>query len=385
MARKHRVSGPRPVDRIWTQGDPALAARLAEALAMTGGEPLWTHGFHTYPAALPAKTAELLLTVLPEGPVLDPFCGGGTVLVQAQSSGRASHGADLSPVAQLVSNTRTWRPGTEQLTAFRSAARRLTAAARAAPVRPIEPAILRTAEWFEPHVMDELEALRIGIEATPQPIRGALRCCLSSILIKVSLRASDTSRHKVERSRPHGTTAVLFHKKARELGRRLASYVDAIPEETAQATVALADARRWKPPPGASGLLTSPPYPGVYDYVPLQALRIAWLGLDDTLGRRREIASRRGFRADRSRALRAWRQDSADWLTNMARAVTPKGRAVLVIGDGQVGEKHIDALKESLRAADQAGWRPLASATGERPDPARRSRRCEHILVLEIP
>ncbi len=385
MARKQRRSGPRPVERIWTRGEPSLAEPLAAALARTGSEERWTHGFHTYPAGLPADATADLLALLPEGPVLDPFSGGGTVLVEAQAAGRLARGADLSPVAVLVSATRTWRPSLAEITAMRSAGRRITAAAREQPVAPRDPRRRETGDWFEPHVMAELEALRLGIERVPEPLRDPLRCCLSSLLVKASHRASDTSMKRVLRHRPPGTTAVLFHKKVRELGRRLEAYVAAMPEHAPPAEVALADARTWDPGLEAVGVLTSPPYPGVYDYVPLQALRIAWLDLDDTLGRRKEIASRRGFRADRRRALQTWRTDSRAWLGNLATRVAPGGRALIVIGDGQVGSRHIDALEETASAAEHGGWRPLASASGERPDPGRRSRRREHILLLERP
>jgi len=385
MARKHRRSGPRPVDRIWTRGVPDLAAPLARALSLTGSEPRWTHGFHTYPAGLPADATGLLLAQLAEGPVLDPFCGGGTVLVEAQALGRSALGADLSPVAQLVAATRTWRPDPADITAMRSAARRITAAARAEPRPPQDPILQDTAQWFEPHVMAELEALRLGILDAPAQVQGALWCCLSSLLIKVSHRASDTSQRRVEQRRPPGTTAVLFHKKARELGRRIERYVQAVPEGTPAASAALADARTWAPGVTGSALLTSPPYPGVYDYLPLQALRVAWLGLDDTRGRRQEIASRRGFRAERRRALATWRRDSQAWLANMRQALHPGSRGIVIIGDGQVGERHIDALEETVRAAEHAGWHPLASASGERPDPGRRSQRQEHIVLLERP
>ena len=385
MSRKQRRPGPSPVDRIWTRGEPSLTKPLAAALSITEAEARWTHGFHTYPAGLPAEATRILLEALPPGTVLDPFCGGGTVLVEAQGRGRAAHGADLSPVAELTATTRTWRPTPEQITAFRSASRRITAAAREQPVVPTDRDRVETETWFEPHVMGELEGLRLGIESAPEDVRPALRCCLSSIIVKVSLRASDTSQKRVERHRPHGTTAVLFHKKCRELGRRLESYIADVPADTPQATITLADARSWTPEAPAQALLTSPPYPGVYDYIPLQALRVAWLGLDHTLGLRKEIASRRGFRADRKRAMGTWRADSKAWFQNMAQAVEPGGRAILVIGDGHVGDKLIDALAETAASAEQGGWRPLASATGERPDPARRSPRCEHVLLLERP
>ncbi len=130
-------------------------------------------------------------------------------------------------------------------------------------------------------------------------------------------------------------------------------------------------------------MITSPPYPGVYDYLPLQALRVAWLGLDDAAGRRLEIASRRDFRAGRREAARTWRQQTAAWMARCAGQVVGGGRIAVVIGDGLVGDVHIDALGATLEAGRAAGLRHLAHASGARVDHARGSRRWEHALLFE--
>ena len=41
-----------------------------------------THGFHTYPAGLNPDAARDLLALFPGDSLHDPFCGGGTVLVE---------------------------------------------------------------------------------------------------------------------------------------------------------------------------------------------------------------------------------------------------------------------------------------------------------------
>ena len=62
------------------QGDPELSAVLAEAISHSGKIDRATHRFHTYPAGMHPDCAKRPL--LFPGTVHDPFCGGGTVLVE---------------------------------------------------------------------------------------------------------------------------------------------------------------------------------------------------------------------------------------------------------------------------------------------------------------
>lgn len=43
-------------------------------------------------------------------PVLDPFCGAGTVLVESAALGKSSIGVDVSPLACFVSQHHVWTP-----------------------------------------------------------------------------------------------------------------------------------------------------------------------------------------------------------------------------------------------------------------------------------
>ena len=98
---------------------PELSAQLRRVLDASQASPAkggrrptsdgcqrWTHGFHTYPAGLHPDGAALLLTLMPEGPICDPFCGGGTVLVEAMAAGRACVGRDISPIAVRLAGLR---------------------------------------------------------------------------------------------------------------------------------------------------------------------------------------------------------------------------------------------------------------------------------------
>ena len=58
-----------------------------------------THGVHTYVAAMiPQLARRLIDRYIPEGAIVfDPFCGGGSVLVETIASGRSAIGRDVNP------------------------------------------------------------------------------------------------------------------------------------------------------------------------------------------------------------------------------------------------------------------------------------------------
>lgn len=369
-----RVAGPPPPLALRTHGDEGLALVLADAVAASGRSERATHGFHAYPAGMHPDCARAVISACP-GPVHDPFCGGGTVLVEAALAGRAASGTDLSPIALLVAGARTADPGLAG--PLRAASRRIAAAGQLRS--PVEPVDERLLEWYEPHVHDELARMLALITAEAEPLRSLLEAVFSSIVVKASFRESDTSNRRVVSHRPPGTTSVLFHKKARELARKL----EELPPHTAP-RLRLADARRRGPPPGTGIVITSPPYPGVYDYLPMQQLRYVWLGLQAGRGLAAEVGSRRSFRAlGRAEALSQWRADTAEWIRAQGEALESGGRLAIVVGDGLVGDRPVDALGPTVEAMRLAGLEIVARASADRADHARDTLRTEHIVLGE--
>jgi len=69
----------------------------------------YTHGFHSYPAMMIPQVASRLITQYSEegDTLLDPFCGSGSVLVEAEITKRYSIGIDLNPLAILIARAKT--------------------------------------------------------------------------------------------------------------------------------------------------------------------------------------------------------------------------------------------------------------------------------------
>ena len=234
-------------------------------------------------------------------------------------------------------------------------------------------------DWFDPWAVVELDAIRAVIGNDPMA-----RAVLSSILVKVSKRESETANRCGTEVRPPTTTATLFHKRAREFARQLEELAAAIGEgPEPRARVHREDARELRERGEFGMVVTSPPYPGVYDYLPLQQLRIAWLGLEPGESLRDEIGSRRSFKSDRTEAVAAWKRDTARWVRAACRALVPGGRLAVVIGDGLVAGRPVDALGPLGEAARAEGMERVARTTVERWDEGVERMRPEHAVLYE--
>ncbi len=383
--------------RVETAGDPSLSVSLAEALAVRAGErdATLTHPFHAYPARLHPEVARRLLGVVCDGPgqrVLDPFCGSGTVLVEALAAGHEALGRDLSPFAVELARLKTARPSGAAVRAMVSAAR--GAAARAGAHRrtgPIPAQFVSERGWFLPHTFYELVALSAEVAAAPEGfVRHALRMLLSSILVKVSLQASDADPRRVQKHIAPGEALRLFAWKARELEVCMKALRAAVPSE-ARVEVAVDDAQRLETVAAGTvdAVVTSPPYANTYDYAAHHARRYAWLGLDPGAMLSQEIGAARWFAHDPEAGAARFADELGALCGALGRVMTPTGRAAVVIADGAAGPRALRADEMLAEAAGGVGLRVLGRASQERAAYdrdsveafAQRAKR-EHVLVL---
>lgn len=390
---KRALSGLLPPSR--KSGEPAVAAVLFDALARasTDDPDALTHGFHVWPARMHRSIAAVVLEGLAGagGLVVDPFCGGGTVLVEARVHGRAAVGVDLNPLALPVSEVKTDLRDASARARFATAAEAVVLAskervkARAPSRAPVSRAL--AARW-DPHVLKELAGLREEILAVQDPRdRRALEVVLSAILTKVSRARSDTDARQASKRIGRYIPTEIFAKKAQELVERWASLEGAVAALAAVAgggpppalTLAEHDALRLHEvvkDGSAALILSSPPYGGTYDYASHHAARMPWLGLDDRALQRGELGARR-----RASAL-VWEREVATMLSAMARALAPGGHAVLVMGDAEVAGERILADAQLARLAPRAGLRVVATASAPREDRRGGASRDEHLVAL---
>lgn len=391
-----------------TEGNRALASALAHALDVAPGpesgegeERAHVHGFHTYPARMhPATAARLVRAISGErATVLDPFCGSGTVLVEAMIAGRAVVGTDLNPLAVMLARLKTRVTDAKAREAIVAGAREAASLAderrerRAGATRRYDP---EDVALFDPHVLLELDSLRSFVEGVreDETRQDGLFLVLSAIMVKVSRRPGDTSRATATRRIAAGYTARLFVRKAVELAQRLEAFAALVPEGTPPAArVSIDDAARLRTVAASTidAVVTSPPYAATYDYLAHHALRLRWLGLDARDLSRGEIGARRNYALlDPAAARAAWMRELRAALRSVARVCRPGARVAMLLADSAVRGEALRADAVVAEVAPQAGLELLARASQRRPHfhaptaaAFRDEPRGEHAIVLE--
>ncbi len=387
-------------------GHPECAELLARALDVSPAgeredepERAHVHGFHPYPARMHPDTASGLVAAFSkEGDtVLDPFCGSGTVLVEAMIQGRRAIGTDLNPFAVRLAMAKTHPRKKEErekmletvLDIAELANERRVKKAGATRRFPHDDVRL-----FEPHVLLELDSIRLGIAEKAAPtFRPDLSLVLSAILVKVSRKRGDTSLETERRRIAAGYTTKLFVKKAEDLAARYETLLSLLPSPTPKVFVAQADAKNLKPVDTnvADVVITSPPYAATYDYVEHHELRMRWLGMDretlakDELGARRHYAE---LTADA--ALKRWEDELAAFFKALSRVTKSGANVVLLMADSAVSNTALRADTIVDRVASAGGiFTAKARASQARPHfhpgtqaAFHESPRMEHALLL---
>lgn len=271
----------------------------------------FTHLIHPYPAKLLVHIPYFFLAnsiiSKPGDIILDPFCGSGTVLLEALLAGRSAVGADVNPLARLISNVKTLPLDPEKLrSATRSLKERIQDHSSTSP-----PDVVNLEYWFYPHVIKKLLCILDAINQTRDcEIRQFFLVCLSSCIRKVSLadpRLSVPVRLKTgqypdghwlrEKTDQHlrklkrVNVGEIFFATVQENTRRLVRFSRHFSGVTLKIGLA-DDSRSLKIRNQSAGALpskirsnsigcviTSPPYVGSQKYTRATSLNLGWLGL----------------------------------------------------------------------------------------------------------
>ena len=359
--------------RVSRSGDAGLSGALARCLDVDPDAELpFTHGFHPWPARMHPETARRAIEAFPAARILDPFVGSGTVAVEAVRAGRPFTGVDVSKVALEVAWARTRiRPPEAARAVEREGGRVASDAAKAAHRELSLPAWAEQQKsWYTAHTLKEVVLLSDHIGGVADAdLRRLLLAILSSIVVKLSRQASDSMPVPDREFRPWkpGTTFRFFRDRAVEVTGmllRLSSDLHKRKVAFVEPDLKLADARKVNLAASYDLVLSSPPYPGVYDYSRHHRLRFPLFGDDGTFADQHEMGSKRApgnYEADLVAALK--RIPLAD-----------NGHILLLIGDGSIGGKPV-RVDEMLRRLPGLTWR--AAATQERGGGLR-----EHLALL---
>ncbi len=313
--------------------------------------------------------------------MLDPFCGSGTVLVEAMLAGRDAIGTDLNPLAVMLARAKTFPRSPEKTAALVAAANgaaEVATARRKAKSGAVKRLPQEDVSSFAPHVLLELDGVRAGIAKAPPELRPELMLVLSSILVKMSQQRGDTSEEAVDKRIAAGYPTKLFVRKTEELARRLDELAALLPKPPPKARVFLDDATKLAKVKDRSidAVITSPPYAVTYDYLQHHQMRMRWLGLDEKPLAKGEIGARRSYqRLGPDDAYRKWAGELDALFRALGRVTKPGASVVLLIADSATARGPRGEAPVALRADDvvaevaQRGrtFVPVARASQARP------------------
>lgn len=279
----------------------------------------YTHGLHPYPARMIPQIAHRLIERYssPYDLVLDPFCGSGTVLVEAKlmrshddskpDLPRNAIGNDINPLALLLAKVKS-RPMDpnkldEQVTSLLTKIENDIVEFKNGKIEvevPAEKTFPNLTHWFKDYVIKELSVIRKNIDTmSDSSTRDFAKVCFSLTVRKVSniYNPGDTfikrlSSRELKKYKPD--VLKTFKTYIREATLQMKAFSRACHID-ADINITFADARDLPLSSETVDLIvTSPPYGeerNTISYTRWSKLSSLWLGYDTSFIRRIEKAS----------------------------------------------------------------------------------------------
>jgi hypothetical protein len=294
------------------------------------------HALHPYLGKFVPQLVEVFLGRYfhPGDRVYDPFCGSGTTLVEANVFGCDAVGCDISAFNCLLARVKT---GSHRLAALELALRGTLERARRAPREASRPVGAWVGAWYAPRATGELLAYRDAAELLDPEQREVAQVVLSRSARSARLTTHfdlDFPRepvsepywcHKHRRTcRPVGEAEKFLRRYTDDTLTRLRAFATLRTER--RVCVVHGDARSVDLRQPVSGIVTSPPYPGLIDYHEQHRYAYELLRLDDR--RSEEIGPAAGGQT--KAALAGYVEAMAGAFGN-ARRFLPEGAPVVIV------------------------------------------------------
>lgn len=355
-------------------------------------EALGREPVHPFPARMaPGIALEIVADTRQSLRVLDPMMGSGTVPALASSKGHRAIGVDIDPLAVLIS--KVWTRAIDPREVRDKATEVLGHAREVFATLPVRDAYPMNADqetrrfvayWFDSYARRQLASLAASVENVPDEVaRDVLWCAFSRLII--TKQAGASLARDLSHSRPHKSfkraPVKPFRKFIHAVEHVVRNCIN-INDNNGGPTPVIheGDARKLFLDDGSVDLvLTSPPYLNAIDYMRCSKFSLVWMGhsiadlrklRSDSVGTeagkgavqdeeiRRIIVELKlspMLRARDESVLVRYIGDMRRAVREVARVLSPNGRAVYVIGENTVRGTFIRNAMVISAVADLCG------------------------------
>ena len=324
-------------------------------------EKTFTHDIHPYPAMMIPEVARRLIADYGKDAsfVLDPFCGSGTSLLEANLAGLDAFGLDLNPLACLISRAKTTLVDTDAIE------EEMARYAYTKYGECVLPYVTNIDYWFKPEVQNILaQIIRFISTIDSQPIKDFFSVAASLTIRMSSLaKQSEFKLVRVEQKTIDNTNRNPKQIMLEKLNKNLEALkvLETHKENLGESQVECSSITDHKPhEPKADMILTSPPYGDsstTVAYGQFSRMANEWLGYEnaskldkklmggyvldnysesENIGADKYLAAIKEKDLKRAGEVNAFLHDYIKSIANASAALKPGGIAAYIVGNRTV-------------------------------------------------
>lgn len=305
-----------------------------------------THNLHPYPAKFIPQIPKTLINHLSNNgdTILDPFCGGGTTLVESNLLGRNAIGTDINPIAVLCSKVKSHKLSPKKMSSIKNHTKFLNMSNFNNLIydERVVPLIPNIEHWFNKQVIHELAFIKSKInDIDDKDVQDFCKMIFSSIIVKFSNQKGETIYSSVKKESYKGDVIKNYIKKLNEFYDKMLNFNSVA--SNCFVKVFMDDARYLtKVLDKADLVITSPPYPNAFDYHLYHKHRIYWLDYDPVDVRNKEIGSHLNYQKKKENNIEEFKKDFSLCLNAINLKLKMNRYMCIVIGKSKFKGQIVD-------------------------------------------
>lgn len=346
----------------------------------------WTHGYHRYPAKfLPDVVRKIIEDYAKDSHLIaDLFAGCGTTLVETKVHGISSVGTDINPVAQFITKVKTTPLSAD---ALQLAYDNLVAMfdeyneGDYANIKKHE----RIDYWFTPSQKAKIAFLydKVCHLVVSDDIKDFFCVCISHILKNCSWWLQSSTKPQRDMGKKLEDPFEEFCRHCKRMMEWNKKFYDELSQNgllNTSCEILLEDARHTSIQSGCiSAIITSPPYVTSYEYADIHQLTAYWMEYVSDIQEFRKKFIGSSYSGNNSlivtnskqaqkivndlavkskhiaRDVAQYFNDMQEVAKEMARVLSPKGYACIVIGNTKIKEVQIKSAEVFFEFLRNAG------------------------------